>query len=195
MSSAKWCRSLFYVVTSNKLLNKRLSHRWLETPWSSCGTPDKFNAVFVNKKVSFNAKYLSNDITSTRIDDNQHCFNSLWPNDTIWRHRLVNTVFYVLLVWYYEMLCQKWRNKTVKSLTQVMACCLTAPSHYPNQCWLIISNVLRHLSDALSYKDLKISINKTRLKIEFLKAHPNLPGANKLRWWLCTECATRHYLN
>ena len=28
---------------------------------------------------------------------------------------LHTVVFYVLLVWYYEMLCQKWRNKTVKS--------------------------------------------------------------------------------
>ena len=33
---------------------------------------------------------------------------------------------------------------------------------------------------ALSYKDLKIPINKTRLKIEFLKSHPNFPGANEL---------------
>ena len=27
-----------------------------------------------------------------------------------------------------------------------MACCLTAPSHHPKQCWLIISKVLLHLS-------------------------------------------------
>ena len=42
-------------------------------------------------------------------------FNSLWPSDTIWRQRSGST------------------------LAQVMACCLTAPSHYLNQCWLIIS--------------------------------------------------------
>ena len=41
--------------------------------------------------------------------------NSLRPSDTIWRHRSGST------------------------LAQVMACCLTAPSHYLNQCWLIIS--------------------------------------------------------
>ena len=29
------------------------------------------------------------------------------------------------------------------TLVQVMACCLTAPSHYLNQCWLIISEVQR----------------------------------------------------
>ena len=44
--------------------------------------------------------------------------NSLWPSDAIWR----------------------WRSWS--TLIQVMACCLTAPSHYLNQCWLIISKVL-----------------------------------------------------
>ena len=40
--------------------------------------------------------------------------NSLWPSDAIRRQRSGST------------------------LAQVMACCLTAPSHYLNQCWLII---------------------------------------------------------
>ena len=44
-------------------------------------------------------------------------FNSLWPSDAIWRHRSMST------------------------LAQVMACCLTAPNHYLNQCWPIISEV------------------------------------------------------
>ena len=39
--------------------------------------------------------------------------NSLWPSDAIWH-------------WTY------W-----STLVRVMACCLTAPSHYPNQRWLI----------------------------------------------------------
>ena len=46
--------------------------------------------------------------------------NSLGPSDTIW-----------------------WR-RSGSTLAQVMACCLTAPSHYLNQCWLIISEVQRH---------------------------------------------------
>ena len=49
-------------------------------------------------------------------------FNSLWPSDTISRH------------------------KSGSTLAQVMACCLTAPSHYLNQCWLTISNVQWHPS-------------------------------------------------
>ena len=45
-------------------------------------------------------------------------FNPLKPSDAIWRHRSGST------------------------LAQVMACCRTAPSHYLNQCWLIINGVL-----------------------------------------------------
>ena len=44
-------------------------------------------------------------------------FNSMWPSDAIWRQGSRST------------------------LVQVMACCPTAPSHYLNQCWLIISKV------------------------------------------------------
>ena len=47
---------------------------------------------------------------------------SLWPSDAIRRQR------------------------TESILAQVMACCLTAPSHYLNQCWLIIDKVLWHSS-------------------------------------------------
>ena len=55
--------------------------------------------------------------------------NSLWPNDAIWRHR------------------------TCSTLAQVMACCLTAPSHYLNQCWLIISKVQWHSSGSHFTRD------------------------------------------
>ena len=48
--------------------------------------------------------------------------NSLGPSDAIWR----------------------WRSWSIQ--VQVMDCCLTAPSHYLNQCWLIISYVLWHSS-------------------------------------------------
>ena len=44
--------------------------------------------------------------------------NSLWPSDAIRRHRI-------------------W-----SALVQVMACCLTAPSHYLKQYWVVISEVL-----------------------------------------------------
>ena len=49
-----------------------------------------------------------------------HDINSLWPNDTLWWQRSGST------------------------LAQVIACCLTAPSHYLNQGWLTISKVHWH---------------------------------------------------
>ena len=49
--------------------------------------------------------------------------NSLWLRDAIWRYRHGPT------------------------LAQVMACCLAAPSHCLNQCWLIISKVLGHSTE------------------------------------------------
>ena len=48
------------------------------------------------------------------------CLNSLRPSDAIWRHRSGST------------------------LAHVMACCLMAPSHYLNQCWLVINKVQWH---------------------------------------------------
>ena len=52
-------------------------------------------------------------------------FNSLWPSDAMRRQR------------------------TEFTLAQLMACCLTAPSHYLEQCWLIISKVLWHSSEGI----------------------------------------------
>ena len=40
-----------------------------------------------------------------------------------------------------------WRWRSWSTLVQVMACCLMAPRHYLNQCWLIISKVLWHSSE------------------------------------------------
>ena len=78
--------------------------------------------------------------------------NSLWPGDAIWRHG------------------------TRSTLAQVMVCCLTAPSHYLNQCWLsLVGSLVIHLR-ALLLDDVMIPINKTRLKIAVLKWHLGLPG-------------------
>ena len=75
---------------------------------------------------------------------------SLWPNDAIWRHG------------------------TRSTLAQVMACCLTAPSHYLNQCWLILSKVQKYSLE------VHPSITKVSLKITCLKCYSNVPGSNEL---------------
>ena len=67
--------------------------------------------------------------------------NSLWPRDVIW-----------------------WQGSR-STLAQVMACCLMAPSHYLNQRWLMISEMLWHSPDSnftekyLRYLSLKWVLN------------------------------------
>ena len=78
--------------------------------------------------------------------------NSLGPSDAIWH----------------------WRSWS--TLVQVMACCLMAPSHYLNQCWLIISQVLWHSSEDIIIRRFEDTnqcdwYGKARLKITFLKSH------------------------
>ena len=74
--------------------------------------------------------------------------NSLWSSEAIWRHRSGST------------------------LAQIMACCLTVPSHYLNQCWLIINEVQWQSPAGNFTRD-------TSLKLAW-KFHLNLPGANEL---------------
>ena len=47
-----------------------------------------------------------------------------------------------------------WRQGSRSTLAQVMACCLTATSHYLNQCWLMISEGLWHSSDSNFTEDI-----------------------------------------
>ena len=77
-------------------------------------------------------------------------FNSLWPSDIIWQHRSGST------------------------LGQVMAWWLMAPSHYLNQCWIFISEVLWHSPES------NFTMYIMGLKIILLKQLPHLPGANEL---------------
>ena len=62
----------------------------------------------------------------------QLILNSSGPSDAIWRHRSGST------------------------LAQVMACCLMAPSHYLNQCWLIINKVQLHSSEGNFTRDILV---------------------------------------
>ena len=67
---------------------------------------------------------------------------ALWPSDAIWRHRSWST-----LAW-------------------AMACCLTAPSHYLNQCWLIVGTNQWRLSKINFARDPEIPQPSIR-KISF----------------------------
>ena len=71
-------------------------------------------------------------------------FNSLWPSDA-----------YI------------WLQGSRSTLVQVMAWCLTAPSHYLNQCWLAITKVQWCSSEGNFTWD--ITPIKISLKIIFLR--------------------------
>ena len=73
--------------------------------------------------------YCISVVRSREIWQSSPALDSLWPSDTIWRH------------------------KSGSTLAQVMACCLMAPSHYLNQCWLIISKVQWHSSQCNFTRD------------------------------------------
>ena len=59
---------------------------------------------------------------------------------------------------------------------------LTAPSHYLNQCWVIISAVQWYSSGAISQEITQLSITEMYLKITYLKFRSKLPGPNVLTY-------------
>ena len=78
--------------------------------------------------------------------------------DEVWKvsdivHVFMLSIFTFPAAWFSDAvnsLCPSdaiWRYRSGSRLALVMACCLMAPSHYPNQCWLIISQVLWHSSE------------------------------------------------
>ena len=101
--------------------------------------------------------------------------NSLWPSDAIWRQGSGST------------------------LAQVMACCLTAPSHYLNQCWLIICGVLHHSPEVSStgnayesnhynaFENYLFKIKVTIPRVQWGK-HLNTKYTHCIWSWCAPEC-------
>ena len=59
---------------------------------------------------------------------------------------------------------------------------LVVPSHYQNQCWLIITSVLHHLHDCNSIANTQESSQNNVSKITHLKWKPYPQGA--MSWWI-----------
>ena len=75
------------------------------------------------------------------------------------------------------------------TFTQVMACCLRAPSHYLNQCWCIITVVLWH-SPKSNFTRNAHELNPQHVFEDYtFELLPYLPGANELnfsfQWDFC----------
>ena len=87
----------------------------------SPGDSIAWNYQYQNSDVKWASRHLNSPASRLFVQQFvQADINSLWPNEAIYRHRSKLT------------------------LAQVMACCLTAPSHYLKQCWLIFSKVQWH---------------------------------------------------
>ena len=74
-----------------------------------------------------------------------------------------------------------WGHRSGSTLARVMACCLTAPSHYLNQCWLFINLFVSFTWQQFYIKNTQISIDKMSLKIILLERLPHLPWANEIK--------------
>ena len=85
-----------------------------------------------------------------------------------------------------------WWHKSGLKLVQVMACFLTAPSHYLKQCWLEIIDIYYR---AISLKIHKIYCQKLSFKI-ILEMYMHQPGGNELsQSGLVLSQAPSRYLN
>ena len=82
-----------------------------------------------------------------------------------------------------------WRQWSWTTLAQVMACCLTAPSHYLNQCWLIIRGVLWHTSES-SFAEIAQGIDSGyEFEKDILKNIFKSPRGQ----WVLIEQHSKHY--
>ena len=138
-----------------------------------------FIAMFIVVTISNLMRYFS--LIYSYLSAKFHChwcnraiFQCQWSSLGVWLIRDTNT-----LLWPRNTM---WQHRSGATLAQVMACCLTAPSHYLTQCWLIISKVQWHSSES-NFKEIhQLSTTKINLKITHRKFRSNLPGPKDLNW-------------
>ena len=93
----------------------------------------------------------------------------LWSRQCIY---FVHTMGYINPLWPSDPI---WQPRSGSTLAQVMACCLTAPSHYLNQCWPIINKVQWHPSEC-NFRKKNSDVNYcNNFGIYYLNYHLNIP--------------------
>ena len=90
--------------------------------------------------------------------------NSLWPNDAIWQQISGST------------------------LAQVMGCCLTAPSHYLSQCWLIIHEVPWHSSGCIIIRRSEETNQQNKIENCSFKMASRSPRGQWVNWLAPGRC-------
>ena len=68
-----------------------------------------------------------------------------------------------------------WCWGSWSTLVQVMACCLTAPSHYLNHCWLVISKVLWHSSEDIIIRRFEDTNQQSKIENYIFKITLRFP--------------------
>ena len=118
------------VLSGNSHYKSTLTQIYV-TIWYGITRPQwvKFQNHFI---IQMRFSYNSTKFYGTTWHSRDQWVNSLGPSDAIGRQRSGLT------------------------LAQVMACCLTAPSHYLHQCWLIISKIQLHSSDGNFTRDTSV---------------------------------------
>ena len=76
-------------------------------------------------------------------------------------------------------LVMPYSDRFGSTLAQVMAWCLTAPSHHLNQCWLCISQAQRYSCQGNFTRDTEV-ISCISLKFTYLKFNSHISVANEL---------------
>ena len=110
-------------------------------------------------------------IKSSRSSKGKTVVTTLYQQTSSWHKR-----YHVTLVTHWQTLCTGhkinslgpsdaiWRQKSGSTMAQVMVCCLTAPSHYLNQCWLIISIVLWHSSEVINIRRIEDTNQQSKIE-------------------------------
>ena len=73
-----------------------------------------------------------------------------------------------------------WWHRFVSTMAQVMACCLTASSHYLNECWLIIRIIQCHSPKSNIFSSFHEFIRNMYSEIALLKWLSLIPAAKEL---------------
>ena len=71
-----------------------------------------------------------------------------------------------------------WGHKSGSTFDLVMVCCLTTSSHYMNQCWLVISELLWRYPGGNLHENHKMHILDMSLNIPYLSLQQHLSGHN-----------------
>ena len=107
---------------------------------------------FSDKIFYFNSNFLQKYPKTFSWTQSQHWFGE-WNMSFTWssknmvsiiEYNYSKHIFFTINTYCVHFAYTIWRQISGSTLAQVMACCLTATIHYPNQCWFAISKVHWH---------------------------------------------------